>query len=59
LPSTIVQKLVDKFLTLPKLISASAADYTKIDGVAEVRSVMIKENLNKLKDKYLMERLLL
>lgn len=56
LPQSIVDKLVERFGSLPKLISASLEDLDDVDGVGATRARAIQESLARLADSSVMER---
>ncbi|MEE8601656.1 DNA integrity scanning diadenylate cyclase DisA [Euzebya tangerina] len=56
LPSTIVDKLVDKFGSLDRLLDATIDDLGTIDGIGEARARSIKEGLARLAESSILER---
>jgi diadenylate cyclase len=56
LPESIVNKLVDKFGTLDRLLDATLEELNTIDGVGETRARSIKEGLARLAETSILER---
>jgi diadenylate cyclase len=56
LPSTVVDRLVDHFETLQKLLSASVEDLQAVDGVGELRARSVREGLSRLAESSILER---
>ena len=56
LPETIVERLVAKFGTLPKILAASTESLQAVDGVGETRARSVREGLSRLSDGSLLER---
>jgi len=47
LPFAVIDKLVDRFQTLPKLVNATLAELDAVEGIGEVRAKLIKDNLKR------------
>ncbi len=56
LPSTVVDRLVEHFETLQKLLSASVEDLQAVDGVGELRARSVREGLSRLAESSILER---
>ncbi len=56
LPSTVVDRLVDHFGTLQKLLSAGIDDLQAVDGVGELRARSVREGLSRLAESTILER---
>ena len=56
LPDTIVERLVAKFGSLPKILGASTESLQAVDGVGETRARSVREGLSRLSDGSLLER---
>ncbi|MGI9017216.1 MAG: DNA integrity scanning diadenylate cyclase DisA [Euzebya sp.] len=56
LHDNIVQKLVDKFGTLDRLLDATLEDLNTVDGIGEARARSIKEGLARLAESSILER---
>ena len=56
LPSTVVERLVDHFDTLQKLLSAGVDDLQAVDGVGELRARSVREGLSRLAESSILER---
>jgi diadenylate cyclase len=56
LPSLVVDRLVDHFGTLQKLLSASVDDLQRVDGVGELRARSVREGLSRLAESSILER---
>jgi diadenylate cyclase len=56
LPSTGVERLVDHFDTLQKLLSAGVDDLQAVDGVGELRARSVREGLSRLAESSILER---
>jgi len=56
LPGTVVDRLVDHFGTLQKLLSASIDDLQAVDGVGELRARSVREGLSRLAESSILER---
>ncbi|HZP15010.1 MAG TPA: helix-hairpin-helix domain-containing protein, partial [Nocardioides sp.] len=56
LPGAVVDRLVDHFGTLQKLLSASIDDLQLVDGVGELRARSVREGLSRLAESTILER---
>ena len=56
LPESIVDKLVQRFGSLPKLISASLEELDDVEGIGATRARAIQDNLARLAESSVMER---
>ena len=56
LPATVVDRLVDHFGSLQKLLAASIDDLQAVDGVGEFRARSIREGLSRLAESSILER---
>ena len=56
LPSTVVERLVEHFDTLQKLLSAGVEDLQAVDGVGELRARSVREGLSRLAESSILER---
>ena len=56
LPSSVVDRLVEHFETLQKLLSASVEDLQLVDGVGELRARSVREGLSRLAESSILER---
>jgi diadenylate cyclase len=56
LPATVVERLVEHFDTLQKLLSASVDDLQAVDGVGELRARSVREGLSRLAESSILER---
>ena len=56
LPGTVVDRLVDHFGSLQKLLAASIDDLLAVDGVGESRARSIREGLSRLAESSILER---
>ena len=56
LPATVVERLVEHFETLQKLLSASVEDLQMVDGVGELRARSVREGLSRLAESSILER---
>ena len=56
LPEAIIERLVAKFGSLPKILSASTESLQAVDGVGEQRARSVREGLSRLSDGSLLER---
>ncbi|MEP9384986.1 DNA integrity scanning diadenylate cyclase DisA [Nocardioides sp. KR10-350] len=56
LPSAVVDRLVDHFGTLQKLLSASVDDLQAVEGVGELRARSVREGLSRLAESTILER---
>ncbi len=56
LPPSVVDRLVEHFETLQKLLSASVEDLQMVDGVGELRARSVREGLSRLAESSILER---
>ncbi len=56
LPTPVVERLVEHFETLQKLLSASVEDLQLVDGVGELRARSVREGLSRLAESSILER---
>jgi diadenylate cyclase len=56
LPETIIERLVTKFGSLPRILGASTESLQAVDGVGEARARSVREGLSRLSDGSLLER---
>ncbi|MGE5720813.1 MAG: DNA integrity scanning diadenylate cyclase DisA [Nocardioidaceae bacterium] len=56
LPATVVDRLVDHFGSLQKLLSAGIEDLQAVEGVGELRARSVREGLSRLAESSILER---
>ncbi len=56
LPSLVIDRLIDHFDSLQKLLSASVEDLQLVDGVGELRARSVREGLSRLAESSILER---
>jgi len=56
LPGAVVDRLVEHFGGLQKLLSASIEDLQAVDGVGELRARSVREGLSRLAESSILER---
>ncbi len=56
LPTPVVDRLVEHFSTLQKLLSAGVDDLQAVDGVGELRARSVREGLSRLAESTILER---
>jgi diadenylate cyclase len=56
LPSIIISNLVEKFSSLPQILTASVEDLDAVDGIGEVRARGIREGLMRIRDQVFIDR---
>jgi diadenylate cyclase len=56
LPGAVVDRLVDHFGTLQKLLTATIDDLQAVDGVGELRARSVREGLSRLAESTILER---
>ncbi len=56
LPTSVVDRLVEHFETLQKLLSASVEDLQMVEGVGELRARSVREGLSRLAESSILER---
>jgi diadenylate cyclase len=55
-PATVVDKLVAKYQTLPRIVAASESELVEIDGIGEARAGSIREGLDRLVESAQLDR---
>jgi diadenylate cyclase len=56
LPTSVVERLVEHFETLQKLLSAGVDDLQAVEGVGELRARSVREGLSRLAESSILER---
>jgi diadenylate cyclase len=56
LPRTVVDRLVEHFASLQKLLAASIDDLQVVEGVGEARARSVREGLSRLAESSILER---
>lgn len=56
LPETVIDNIVHRFDTLPKIMRATIDDLDEVEGVGETRAKAIKEGLSRLAESTLLDR---
>ncbi|MGN6161408.1 MAG: helix-hairpin-helix domain-containing protein, partial [Marmoricola sp.] len=56
LPTTVIERLVEHFDTLQKLLSAGVEELQVVDGVGELRARSVRESLSRLAESSMLER---
>jgi diadenylate cyclase len=56
LPQPVVENLVERFETLPRILDASIDELDEVEGIGEVRARAIKEGLRRLQDQVFIDR---
>ena len=56
LPGAIVDRLIDHFGSLQKLLAAGLDDLQEVDGVGEGRARLVREGLSRLAESSILER---
>ena len=56
LPGTVMERLVDHFASLQKLLAASIDDLQAVEGVGETRARSVREGLSRLAESSILER---
>jgi diadenylate cyclase len=56
LPERTIERLVQRFHSLPRLMEASLAELDDVEGIGETRARSIKEGLNRLAESSILER---
>ncbi|HTX63215.1 MAG TPA: helix-hairpin-helix domain-containing protein, partial [Acidimicrobiales bacterium] len=52
----IIERIVERFVTLPQLMQASVADLEKVGGVGEAKARSVKDGLSKMVEASILER---
>lgn len=55
LPLAVMDKLVERFQTLPKLINATIEELDAVEGIGEIRSKLIKDGLKRARAQVLLD----
>ena len=56
LPESVIEKLVDQFSSLQKLMDASISELDQVEGIGEARARSIKEGIARLAESSILER---
>jgi diadenylate cyclase len=56
LPDAVVERIVDRFGSLHKILRASVADLDEVEGVGETRAKAIEESLRRLAETSILDR---
>jgi diadenylate cyclase len=56
LPAMVIDSLVARFMSLPRLMRATVGDLDAVDGVGETHAQMVKEGLSRLTETALLDR---
>jgi diadenylate cyclase len=56
LPGTVVERLVEHFGSLQKLLAASTDNLQTVDGVGDTRARTVREGLSRLAESSILER---
>ncbi len=56
LPATVVDRLIDHFGNLQKLLAASVDDLQAVEGVGDLRARGVREGLSRLAESSILER---
>ena len=56
LPAPVVDRLVEHFGTMQKLLSAGVEDLQAVEGVGELRARSVREGLTRLAESTILER---
>jgi diadenylate cyclase len=56
LPGAILERVVDHFGTLQKLLAATAEDLQAVDGVGEARARTVREAISRMADASIIDR---
>jgi diadenylate cyclase len=56
LPASVVERLVDRFGTLPRVMDATIAELSQVEGVGESRARSIQDGLRRLAEATMLER---
>ena len=57
LPATVIERLVERFHTLPRVMEATIAELDEVEGVGEARARTIQDGLRRLAEPTLQERI--
>ncbi|BCU80361.1 DNA integrity scanning protein DisA [Polycladomyces abyssicola] len=56
LPAPIIQKLIDKFGSLPRVMMATIEELDEVEGIGDVRARAIKEGLKRIQEQVFIDR---
>ena len=56
LPSTVIQKLIDRFKNLSKVMTAGLDDLDEVEGIGDIRAHTIKEGLKRIQEQVFIDR---
>jgi diadenylate cyclase len=56
LPAPIIQKLIDKFESLPRIMMATIEELDDVEGIGDVRARAIKEGLKRIQEQVFIDR---
>ena len=56
LPSSVLDRVVEQFNSLQKLLAATAEDLQQVEGVGEARARSVRESLSRLADASIVDR---
>ena len=56
LPSTVVQKLIERFKNLSSVLTASVDDLDEVEGIGDIRAHTIKEGLKRIQEQVFIDR---
>jgi diadenylate cyclase len=56
LPASVIERLVERFQTLPRVMEATIAELDEVEGVGETRARSIQDGLRRLAEASLLER---
>jgi diadenylate cyclase len=56
LPSSVLDRVVEQFSSLQKLLAATAEDLQQVEGVGEARARGVRESLSRLADASIVDR---
>jgi diadenylate cyclase len=56
LPETVIERIVQRFGSLHKVLRASVADLDEVEGVGETRAKSIEESLKRLAETSILDR---
>lgn len=56
LPRPVIERIVDHFETLQKLLAATVEDLVEVDGVGEARARTVREGLSRIAESSILER---
>lgn len=56
LPSPVIQKLIDRFKNLSKVLTASLEELDEVEGVGDIRAHTIREGLKRIQEQVFIDR---